>query len=134
MNVHIQLHVKKMQGVDCDLEELDQCSHCHHSELDSIKREQSQQKEFNCCMEAKMLDLEGTIEAQGEEIIALEEEITVLKTRKACKCREMEVAIVGSHWGQGHLETGVYMLGIFQVLAESSSNVPTKYISFTFHM
>ena len=38
------------------------------------------------------------------------------------------------HWGRGPLETGVYMLGTLQALAESSSNVPTRYISFTFHM
>ena len=38
------------------------------------------------------------------------------------------------HWGRGPLETGVYMLGTFQSLAESSSNVSARYISFTFHM
>ena len=38
------------------------------------------------------------------------------------------------HWGQGPMETGVYMLGTLQALAESSSNVLTRYISFTFHM
>ena len=39
-----------------------------------------------------------------------------------------------SHWGRGPMEIGVYMLGTFQALAESSSNVLTRYISFTFHM
>ena len=38
------------------------------------------------------------------------------------------------HWGQGPMETGVYMLGTFQALSQSSSNVPTRYISFTFEM
>ena len=39
-----------------------------------------------------------------------------------------------SHWGRGPMETGVYMLGTFQALSQSSSNVPTRYISFTFQM
>ena len=39
-----------------------------------------------------------------------------------------------SHWGRGPMETGVYMLGTFQALAESSPNVPARYISFTFQM
>ena len=32
------------------------------------------------------------------------------------------------------MEMGVYMLGTLQALAESSSNVPTRYIPFTFEM
>ena len=43
--------------------------------------------------------------------------------------REKEI-----HWGRGPMETGVYMLGTFQALAESSSNVLTRYTSFTFEM
>ena len=39
-----------------------------------------------------------------------------------------------THWGRGPMETGVYMLGTLQALAESSSNVPARYIPFTFHM
>ena len=38
------------------------------------------------------------------------------------------------HWGRGPMEMGVYMLGTFQALSQSSSNVPTRYISFTFEM
>ena len=38
------------------------------------------------------------------------------------------------HWGRGPMETGVYMLGTFQALSQSSSNVPTRYSSFTFKM
>ena len=39
-----------------------------------------------------------------------------------------------THWGRGPMETGVYMLGTFQALSQSSSDVPTRYISFTFQM
>ena len=42
--------------------------------------------------------------------------------------------LIYCHWGRGPMETGVYMLGTLQALAESSSNVLTRYISFTFHM
>ena len=38
------------------------------------------------------------------------------------------------HWGRGPMEMGVYMLGTFQALSQCSSNVPTRYISFTFQM
>ena len=40
----------------------------------------------------------------------------------------------GRHWGRGPMETGVYMLGTLQALAESSSNVLTRYIPFAFQM
>ena len=39
-----------------------------------------------------------------------------------------------THWGRGPMETGVYMLGTLQALAESSSNVLTRYIPFAFQM
>ena len=43
-------------------------------------------------------------------------------------------SITNYHWGRGPMETGVYMLGTFQSLAESSSNVIANNISFTFQM
>ena len=43
-------------------------------------------------------------------------------------------ALTVIHWGRGPMETGVYMLGTFQALSQSSSNVQTRYISFTFEM
>ena len=44
------------------------------------------------------------------------------------------VSLLAGHWGRGPMETGVYMLGTFQSLAESTSNVTARYISFTFQM
>ena len=42
--------------------------------------------------------------------------------------------VPSTHWGWGPMEMGVYMLGTFQALSQGSSNVPTRYISFTFQM
>ena len=43
-----------------------------------------------------MLDLQGTVEAQGERIVELEEELAILRTKKACQCGETRVSVVGS--------------------------------------
>ena len=43
-----------------------------------------------------MEEMEAMMEAQGERIIALEEEVAVLRTRKACKCQERNVTASGS--------------------------------------
>ena len=43
-----------------------------------------------------MEEMEAMMEAQGERIIALEEEVAVLKMKKACKCWERNVTASGS--------------------------------------
>ena len=95
-NVHIQSYVKKMRGVDTDLTELDARGDRHRSELGAIGRKLSRQEEFNRRVEQRMEEMESMMEAQGERIIALEEEVAVLRTRKACKCWERNVAASGS--------------------------------------
>ena len=80
----------------------------------------SKQEAFNQQVEQRMEEMEAMMEAQGERIIALEEEVAVLRTRKACKCREANIVASSSgcqedpikledeglecaeeHWGQG---------------------------------
>ena len=46
------------------------------------------QEEYNRRVEQRMEEMETMMEAQGERIIALEEEVAVLRTKKACKCGE----------------------------------------------
>ena len=43
-----------------------------------------------------MLMMEGQIDSQAERIVALEEELAVLRTKKACKCGEAAMSAVGS--------------------------------------
>ena len=50
--------------------------------------------------EAKMLDLEGTIEGQANHIMELEEEVTILRSKKECKCG----GVAGSMSGSGSAE------------------------------
>jgi hypothetical protein len=103
-NVHIQSYVKKMRGVDCDLEELDRRGHRHRSELDSLKRKQSMQEDFNRRVEERMQEMEMMMEAQGERVIALEEEVAILRTKKACKCGEASGSVVGSGSAEDPIE------------------------------
>ena len=77
-NIHINNTVRKMQEVDANFEELEGSSHRHRKAIDSLERKADRQAEFNRHMEAKMLDLQGTVEAQGERIVELEEELAVL--------------------------------------------------------
>ena len=95
-NVHINNTVRKMQEVDANFEELEGSSCRHRKAIDSLERKADRQVEFNRCMEAKMLDLQGTVEAQGERIVKLEEEFAILRAKKACKCGETGVSVVGS--------------------------------------
>ena len=43
-----------------------------------------------------MLDLEGTIEGQADHITELEEEVTILRSRKECKCGGVAGLMSGS--------------------------------------
>ena len=95
-NIHINNTVRKMQEVDANFEELEGSSRRHRKAIDSLDRKADRQAEFNRRMEAKMLDLQGTVEAQGERIVELEEELAILRTKKACQCGETGVSIVGS--------------------------------------
>ena len=105
-NVHINNTVRKMQEVDANFEEMEGSSHRHHKAIDSLERKADRQAEFNCRMEAMMLDLQGTVEAQGERITELEEELAILRSRKACKCGETAVTVVGSGSQEDPIELG----------------------------
>ena len=93
---HLHSYIKKTTGIDADLTLLGERSNCHHDELNSLERKRQKQEVFNRCMEAKMLDLEGTIEGQADHITELEEEVTILRSRKACTCGERVVTTFGS--------------------------------------
>ena len=97
---HLCLYVKKTTGIDADLTLLGERSNCHHDELNSLERRRKKQEVFNCRMEVKILDLEGTIEGQVDCIVELEDEVAILRSRKECKCG----GIAGSTSGSGSAE------------------------------
>ena len=88
---HLCSYVKKTTGIDANLTLLGERSHRHHDDLNSLERERKKQKVFNHCMEAKMLDLEGMIEGQADCIAELEEDVTILRSKKECKCKGVSV-------------------------------------------
>ena len=93
---HLCLYVKKTAGINADLTLLGERSNRHRDKLNSLERKRQKQEAFNCHMEAKMLELEGTIEGQADRIAELEEEVTILRSRKACTCGERIVTTSGS--------------------------------------
>ena len=105
-NVHINNTVRKMQEVDANFEEMEGSSRRHRKAMDSLEQKADRQAEFNCRMEAMMLDLQGTVEAQGDRIVELEEELSVLRSKKVCKCGETAVNIIGSGSQEDPIELG----------------------------
>ena len=97
---HLRSYIKKTTGIDADLTLLGERSNHHRDELNSLKRKKKKQEAFNRHMEAKMLDLEGTIEGQADCIAELEEEVTILRSKKECKCG----GVAGSMPGSGSAE------------------------------
>ena len=97
---HLQSYIKKTIGIDANLTLLGERSNHHCDELNSLERRRKKQEVFNRCMEAKMLDLEGMIEGQADHIAELEDEVTILRSRKECKCG----GAVGSGSGSGSAE------------------------------
>ena len=93
---HLHSYIKKTTGINANLTLLGERSNCHCDELNSLKRKMQKQEAFNHHIEAKMLDLGGTIEGQADHIMKLEEEVTILRLRKACTCGERVVMMSGS--------------------------------------
>ena len=94
------MYVKKTTGINTDLTLLGERSNHHHDKLNSLERRRKKQEAFNHRMEAKLLDLEGTIEGQVDHIAELEDEVAILRLRKECKCR----GVAGSALGSGSAE------------------------------
>ena len=106
MNVHINNTVQKMQEVDANFEEMEGSSCRHRKAIDSLEQKADRQAEFNRRMEVMMLDLQGTVEAQREHIMELEEELAILQSKRACKCGETTVSVIGSGSQEDPIELG----------------------------
>ena len=124
LNVHLQSYAKNVGRIQDDFNRVVEKINTCDDRVDVFQQRHVNQESFNRAILERMQDMEATIEGQTERIVSLEEEVVTLCWKKACTC----------HWGRGPMEMGVYMLGTFQALSQSSSNVPTRYISFTFQM
>ena len=112
---HLHSYVKKTTGINADLTLLGERSNHHCDKLNSLKRGRKRQEAFNCCMEAKMLDLEGMIEGQADRIAELEDEVAILRSKRECKCGELTgSALTG---GKGSITQWVH--GEFIVISEA---------------
>ena len=98
---HICSYIKKTIRIDADLTLLGERSNCHRDKLNSLERGRKRQEAFNCHMEAKMLDLEGTIEGQANCIAELEDKVTILRSKKEYKCGGQLDQLLGLVWECG---------------------------------
>ena len=95
-NVHIQHVVKKMAQVDSNIERLVKKNENHKVEIQCLGREQEVQEAQSSCLEERLKALEDLMEDQAMKIIGLEEEVVVLRSRKAYTCGERVMMTSGS--------------------------------------
>ena len=93
MNIHIQHVVKKMAQVDSNMERLIKKNENHKVEIQHLGKEQEVQSSH---LEERLKVLEDLTEDQVMKIVGLEEEVAVLRSRKACTCGEKVVTMSGS--------------------------------------
>ena len=95
-NIHIQHVVKKMAQVNSNMERFVRKNENHKVEIQCLGKEQEVQEVQSSCLEERVKALEDLMEDQAMKIIGLEEEVTVLRSRKACMCGERVVTMSGS--------------------------------------
>ena len=94
-NVHIQQVVRKMELVNANIEKLVKKSDNCKVEIQHLGKEQEVQEAQSSHLEEKLKAMEDLMEDQAMKIIGMEE-ITVLRSRKACMCGERIVTTSGS--------------------------------------
>ena len=88
INVHIQHVVKKMAQVDSNIERLVRKNKNCKVEIQCLGKEQEAQEAQSSHLEERLKALEDLMEDQVMKIVGLEEEVTVLRSRRACTCGE----------------------------------------------
>ena len=96
MNVHIQHVIKKMAQVDSNVEKLIRKNKNHKVEIQYLVMEQDKQEMQSSYLEERLKAMEDLMEDQAMKIIGLEEEVTILRSRKACTCGERVMMMSGS--------------------------------------
>ena len=95
-NVHIQHVIKKMAQVNSNMERLIRKNENHKMEIQHLVTEQDKQEAQSSCLEEGLKAMEDLMEDQAMKIIGLEEEVAILRSRKACTCGKRVVTMSGS--------------------------------------
>ena len=95
-NIHIQHVIKKMAQVNSNIKRLVQKNNNCKVEIQCLGKEQEVDEVQSSCLEERLKALEDLMEDQAMKIVGLEEEVTVLRSRKACTCGERVIMVSGS--------------------------------------
>ena len=99
MNIHLQYYAKNVRNIQNDFKRVvEKIDHCK-DDIGLLQQGQTDQETFNHAILERMREMEAKIEGQTERIILLEEEVTTLRWKKACMCREekgKEIAIAST--------------------------------------
>ena len=95
-NVHIQHVIKKMAQADSNVERLVRKNDNRKVEIQHLVTEQDKQEVQSNCLEERLKAMEDLMEDQVMKIIGLEEEVAILRSRKACTCGERVMMMSGS--------------------------------------
>ena len=95
-NIHIQHVVKKIAQVNTNVERLVRKNDNCKVEIQCLGREQEAQEAQSSHLEERLKAMEDLMEDQVMKIIGLEEEVAVLRLRKACTCGERVMMTSGS--------------------------------------
>ena len=95
-NAHIQHIIKKMAQVNSNMERLIRKNENRKVEIQHLGKEQEAQEVQFSHLEERLKALEDLTEDQAMKIVGLEEEVAVLRLRKACTCGERVVMMSGS--------------------------------------
>ena len=85
-NINIRHVIKKMAQVDTNVERLVKKKENCKAEIQCLEKEQEAQEVQSSHLEERLKVLEDLMEDQVMKIIGLEEEVAVLRLRKACTC------------------------------------------------
>ena len=100
LNIHLQYYAKNVVKIQDDFKRVVEKIHQCEDGVGVLQQGQIDQESFNHAILARMQEMETKIEAQEERIVSLEEEVAVLRWKKACMCREKkEEAVVASGSG-----------------------------------
>ena len=95
-NIHIQHVIKKMAQADSNIERLIWKNKNRKVEIQHLVTEQDKQEVQSSHLEERLKAMEDLMEDQAMKIIGLEEEVAVLRLRKACTCGERVITMSGS--------------------------------------
>ena len=105
LNIHLQADGKNIKRIQDDFKCMLNKVHSCEDDIDVVQQGQKDQETLNHAIVERMQEIEAKMRGQGEKIVRLEEEIAVLRSRKACTCggEREEVTVVPSSGNQEEL-------------------------------